>query len=152
MKPFISGGDMIETVTLEGSTYQKGPHKFEAGTPRIAEAFGWHAAVQWLDQYNMKEVHAHVSNLARWTAEQMESIPGIHIYGRHDLGNHKWSCFIPSRKYPCRRFSPLDGCRWICSRTGHHCAQPLMEALGVSEMHMSVFLDLQYQGGKLKPS
>ena len=139
MKPFISGGDMIETVTLEGSTFQKGPQKFEAGTPRIAEAFGWHAAVQWLDQHNMKDVHEHVSSLARWTAKQMRDIPGIRIYGRHDLETTSGVVSFLHEKIHAEDLAHLMDAGGFAVRTGHHCAQPLMEALGVSSTARASF-------------
>jgi len=132
MDPFISGGDMIETVTLEGSTYQKGPHKFEAGTPRIAEAFGWHAAIKWLSSLSMVDVHQHVSTLARNTAEEMAKIPGIRIYGRHDLETCSGVVSFLHEKIHAEDLAHLLDSGGFAVRTGHHCAQPLMEALGVS--------------------
>ncbi len=132
MDPFISGGDMIETVTLEGSTYQKGPHKFEAGTPRIAEAFGWHAAIKWLSSLSMVDVHQHVSTLARNTAEEMAKIPGIKIYGRHDLETCSGVVSFLHEKIHAEDLAHLLDSGGFAVRTGHHCAQPLMEALGVS--------------------
>ena len=132
MDPFISGGDMIETVTLEGSTFQKGPQKFEAGTPRIAEAFGWHAAINWLSLLDMKEVHEHVSNLARYTATEMSKIPGIKIYGRHDLATCSGVVSFLHENIHAEDLAHLLDSGGFAVRTGHHCAQPLMEALGVS--------------------
>ena len=132
MDPFISGGDMIETVTLEGSTFQKGPQKFEAGTPRIAEAFGWHAAIKWLSQLDMQLVHEHVSNLARITSEKMSSIPGIKIYGRHDLDTCSGVVSFLHESIHAEDLAHLLDSGGFAVRTGHHCAQPLMEALGVS--------------------
>ena len=132
MIPFISGGDMIETVTLEGSTFQKGPQKFEAGTPRIAEAFGWHASVKWLSKFDMKMVHEHVSNLAKMTANKMSSIPGIRIYGRHDLNTCSGVVSFLHDSIHAEDLAHLLDSGGFAVRTGHHCAQPLMEALGVS--------------------
>lgn len=132
MIPFISGGDMIETVTLEGSTFQKGPQKFEAGTPRIAEAFGWHASVKWLSKFDMKMVHHHVSNLAKITAKKMSSIPGIRIYGRHDLNTCSGVVSFLHDSIHAEDLAHLLDSGGFAVRTGHHCAQPLMEALGVS--------------------
>ena len=132
MDPFITGGDMIETVTLDGSTFQEGPQKFEAGTPKIAEAFGWHAAVKWLSSFDMKEVHQHISNLAKETAARMSTIPGIKIYGRQDLESCSGVVSFLHEKIHAEDLAHLLDSGGFAVRTGHHCAQPLMEALGVS--------------------
>ena len=81
MVPFMTGGSMIKRVTTKGSTFQEGHAMFETGTPRIAEAIGWGAAVGWLEQFDMEEVHEHINDIASWTASQMRQIPGIQIYG-----------------------------------------------------------------------
>ena len=74
MGPFMTGGSMIKTVSTEGSTFQEGHALFETGTPRIAEAIGWGAAVEWLEEFDMKEVHSHINNIASWTAENISQI------------------------------------------------------------------------------
>ena len=71
MAPFMTEGSMIKTVSVEGSTFQEGHAMLETGTPRIAEAIGWGAAVEWLDRHDMKEIHSHINRIASWTAEQI---------------------------------------------------------------------------------
>ena len=87
----------------------------------------------------MKEVHAHVSNLARWTAEQMENIPGIHIYGRHDLETTSGVVSFLHENIHAEDLAHLMDAGGFAVRTGHHCAQPLMEALGVSSTARASF-------------
>lgn len=132
MQPFISGGDMIEKVTLEGSTFQSGPQRFEAGTPKIAEAFGWAAAIKWLEQFDMKEVHAHISNLARHTANGIRTLPGIEIQGRHDLKSASGIVSFTHETLHAEDIAHLMDAGGFALRTGHHCAQPLLAALGIS--------------------
>ena len=76
MKPFLGGGDMIETVTLEGSTYQTNEHKFEAGTPRIAEAIGWDAAMTYLGQLDLEQQHHRLLTIARHVAKELRTLWG----------------------------------------------------------------------------
>lgn len=132
MQPFISGGDMIDRVTLEGTTFQDGPQRFEAGTPRIAEAFGWAAAIDWLDQFDMAEVHSHVSGLARRTAEAISVLPGITVHGRHDLPTASGVVTFSHEKLHAEDIAHLMDAGGFALRTGHHCAQPLLAALGVA--------------------
>ena len=83
MQPFMGGGDMIETVTVDGSTYQTNEHKFEAGTPRIAEAIGWSAALDWMDSFDLDAEHTRLVKIASWVAEELRAM-GMTVYGRHD--------------------------------------------------------------------
>ena len=80
MQPFMGGGDMIETVTTEGSTYQTNEHKFEAGTPRIAEAIGWSAALDWMDSFDLDAEHARLVGIASWVASELRDM-GMTVYG-----------------------------------------------------------------------
>ena len=131
MAPFMTGGSMIRTVTTEGSTFQEGHAMFETGTPRIAEAIGWGAAVEWLDKFEMPDIHSHVQNLASWTASEMRKIPGIRIYGNPEdrEGSGAVSFLHDSiQSLDLALFLDEGG---FAVRTGHHCAQPLMDALNV---------------------
>ncbi|MGB1436048.1 MAG: aminotransferase class V-fold PLP-dependent enzyme [Candidatus Thalassarchaeaceae archaeon] len=131
MAPFMTGGSMIRTVTTEGSTFQEGHAMFETGTPRIAEAIGWGAAVEWLDKFEMSDIHSHVQNLASWTASEMRKIPGIRIYGNPEdrEGSGAVSFLHDSiQSLDLALFLDEGG---FAVRTGHHCAQPLMDALNV---------------------
>ena len=122
--------DMIETVTVEGSTYQTNEHKFEAGTPRIAEAIGWSAALDWMNTFDLDAEHARLIEIAAWVAQELRSM-GITVYGRH--GEH--DAAVVSFLHPTinsEDMAHLLDARGYAVRTGHHCAQPLLTRLGIS--------------------
>ena len=130
MEPFMGGGDMIETVTVEGSTYQTNEHKFEAGTPRIAEAVGWTAALEWMESFDLNKEHSRLIAIASWVAEQLRVL-GMNVYGRH--GEH--DAAVVSFLHPTinsEDMAHLLDARGFAVRTGHHCAQPLLHRLGIS--------------------
>jgi cysteine desulfurase/selenocysteine lyase len=140
MQPFMGGGDMIQTVTTTGSTYQENEHKFEAGTPRIAEGVGWAAALKWLGKIDLQSEHIRLLEIARWTAIQLKSISGMTVFGRHADGDSAVVSFIHDSIHPEDMARLLDA-RGIAIRTGHHCAQPLMRRLGVEgTMRVSFYL------------
>lgn len=130
MKPFMGGGDMIETVTLEGSTYQTNEHRFEAGTPRIAEAIGWNAALDYLATLNLEEQHLRLLNIARHVADALREM-GMTVYGRHDDDDSSVVSFLHPTLHS-EDFAHLLDARGVAVRTGHHCAQPLLNRLGIS--------------------
>ncbi|HJL96733.1 MAG TPA: SufS family cysteine desulfurase, partial [Candidatus Poseidoniaceae archaeon] len=130
MEPFMGGGDMIETVTVDGSTYQTNEHKFEAGTPRIAEAIGWNAALEWMESFDLESEHARLIGIASWVAEQLRGL-GIDVYGRHG----EQDAAVVSFLHPTinsEDIAHLLDARGFAVRTGHHCAQPLLHRLGIS--------------------
>lgn len=130
MEPFMGGGDMIDTVTIEGSTYQSNEHKFEAGTPRIAEAIGWTAALEWMETFDLNAEHARLIKIASWVADQLRGL-GMDVYGRH--GEH--DAAVVSFLHPTinsEDMAHLLDARGFAVRTGHHCAQPLLTRLGIS--------------------
>jgi cysteine desulfurase/selenocysteine lyase len=139
MAPFMTGGSMIKRVSTEGSTFQEGHAMFETGTPRIAEAIGWGAAVEWLEQFDMNEVHNHINEIASWTAERMREIDGITIYG--DPGRHDSSGAVSflHEEIQSQDLALLLDEGGFAVRTGHHCAQPLMDALGVPSTNRASF-------------
>ncbi len=140
MQPFMGGGDMIQTVTINGSTYQENEHKFEAGTPRIAEGVGWAAALKWLGKVDLHAEHIRLLEIARWTAAQIKSISGMTVFGRHADGDSAVVSFIHDSIHPEDMARLLDA-RGIAIRTGHHCAQPLMQRLGVEgTMRVSFYI------------
>ena len=130
MKPFMGGGDMIETVTLEGSTYQTNEHRFEAGTPRIAEAIGWKSALDYLGQLDLDEQHQRLLEIARYVANELRSL-GMTVYGRHDDNDSSVVSFLHPTLHS-EDFAHLLDARGVAVRTGHHCAQPLLNRLGIS--------------------
>jgi cysteine desulfurase/selenocysteine lyase len=131
MDPFMSGGDMIKTVRLEGTTYHDLPWKFEAGTQAIAEVIGLGAAVDYLSELGMEAVRSHERELTEYAYEALSEIEGLTVYGPP-----------PSRRAGVISFS-LEGIHphdlatiadrdQVCLRAGHHCAMPLMTRLGVA--------------------
>ena len=130
MQPFMGGGDMIETVSIHGSTYQSNEHKFEAGTPKIAEAIGWNAALKWMQEIDFDSEHKRLLEIARWLSEQLRSM-GMTVYGRHDDNDAAVVSFLHPTMNSEDLAHLLDA-RGFAVRTGHHCAQPLLERLKIS--------------------
>ena len=130
MEPFMGGGDMIETVTLEGSTYQTNEHKFEAGTPRIAEGFGWAAALEWIEEIDLEFHHGRLLKIANNVSTELQN-RGITVYSSLQPGDAAVVSFTHPTIHP-EDFARLLDAQGIAVRTGHHCAQPLMEKLGVN--------------------
>lgn len=129
MQPFKSGGDMIASVTFEKTTYAAIPHKFEAGTPPIAAAIGFGAAIDYLESIGMDDIAAHEHELLSYATERMAEIKGLRIIG---TAAHKTAVlsFTLDGIHPHDIGTILneDG---IAVRTGHHCAQPVMERFKV---------------------
>ena len=130
MQPFMGGGDMIETVSIHGSTYQKNEQKFEAGTPRIAEAIGWSEAIKWLNSIDIKSEHQRILHSARWLAVQLREM-GMTVYGRHDDNDAAVVSFLHPTMNSEDLAHLLDA-RGFAVRTGHHCAQPLLDRLEIT--------------------
>lgn len=131
MPPFLSGGEMIESVTRTGAVYAELPHKFEAGTVNAGGAVGLAAALDYLEQVGPDTVHTRELALTRQAMEGMRAIPGVHILGSDDPADH---CGIVSFTvdgvHPHDIAAILDRDQ-VCIRAGHHCAQPLLAHLGV---------------------
>ena len=121
---------MIEPVTLEGSPYQTNEHRVEAGTPRIAEAIGWNAALGYLGQLDLKKHHKRLLGIARHVASELRSL-GMTVYGRHDDNDSSVVSFLHPTLHS-EDFAHLLDARGVAVRTGHHCAQPLLNRLGIS--------------------
>ena len=130
MQPFMGGGDMIETVTIRGSTYQTNEHKFEAGTPKIAEAIGWNAALEWMEDIDLDSEHSRLLELARWLSQKLREM-GMTVYGRHDDNDAAVVSFLHPTMNSEDLAHLLDA-RGFAVRTGHHCAQPLLERLNIT--------------------
>ena len=130
MAPFMGGGDMIDQVSIEGSTYQDNEHKFEAGTPRIAEAIGWKAAMDYLGKVDLNAEHHRLLDIARWTAGALRDL-GCTVYGRHDDLDSAVVSFLHPALHAEDMAHLLDA-QGYAVRTGHHCAQPLLHRLGIS--------------------
>ncbi|MEM3077931.1 MAG: cysteine desulfurase [Nitrososphaerales archaeon] len=131
MNPFLSGGDMIREVHLREASWDELPWKFEAGTSNVAGAIGLGAAVDYLNNIGMKNVREHEKQLTRYALDKMMKIKGISIYGPKNVELRGGVIsFNLGDIHPHDIASILDG-EGIAIRAGHHCAQPLVERLGV---------------------
>jgi len=132
MPPFHGGGEMIERVELETSTYKDPPHRFEAGTPNIADAIALGVAVDYLQAVGMDAVRAHEEALVRYALAQLAEVKGLRLYGPRDPELRGGAvAFSLEGVHPHDVAQVLDG-EGVCVRAGHHCAQPLHRALGVA--------------------
>lgn len=128
MPPFMGGGDMIRTVHLRESTWNDLPWKFEAGTPAIAEAIGFGAAIDYLSALNMGWVRQHEREVTAYALEQLQQLPGLTIYGPNAVDKRGGVIsFTLADIHPHDLASILDQEVGVAIRAGHHCAQPLME-------------------------
>ncbi len=128
--PFLGGGEMIRSVELERSTYADIPMRFEAGTPAIAEAVGLHAALDYLDEVGLAAIWDHDRALARYAIERLRAVEGVRVYGPEGDDRGGIVPFNVEGVHPHDVASALDTFG-VAVRAGHHCAQPLMRALGV---------------------
>lgn len=131
MPPFLTGGDMIEFVEDDHSTWNRLPHKFEAGTPNAAGAVGLAAAVDVLERVGMDAVRAHERTLVGTAYRRLAAIEGVRIYGPGPEDRSGVLAFNVGDVHPHDLATILDS-HHVCIRAGHHCAQPLMRRLGVS--------------------
>jgi cysteine desulfurase/selenocysteine lyase len=132
LPPYQGGGEMIDKVTWEKTTFERLPFKFEAGTPDYVATHGLAKAIEYIDAIGFEAIQQHEQELTRYCMEQLQSIDGLKIYGPMD----------PSKKDAVVSFNvgeihhldmgTLLDRLGIAVRTGHHCAQPLMDRLGIS--------------------
>ncbi|MGA8528588.1 MAG: cysteine desulfurase, partial [Acidobacteriaceae bacterium] len=125
MPPYQGGGDMISSVTFEKTTYNKLPHKFEAGTPDMAGVAGLKAAIEYMNQVGVAKIAAHEHDLLEYATEVVGALPGVRLIG---TAREKASVlsFVLEDVHPHDIGTILDQ-EGIAVRTGHHCAQPVME-------------------------
>ena len=130
MPPYQGGGDMIERVTFEKTTYRDAPARFEAGTPPIVEAAGLAAAIDYVDTIGVENISAHEQELLNYATERLNEVDGITIYGE---AQHKAGIisFTLDKVHPHDIATIVDS-RGVSVRAGHHCAQPLMDWYGVA--------------------
>jgi len=131
MSPYQFGGDMIELVRDDHSTWNVLPHKFEAGTPNVADAVGLSAACDYLDDIGMDAVLRHEQALVALASERLQQIEGLRVYGQPAAQRSGVVSFTVGDIHPHDLATILDQ-EGVCIRAGHHCAQPLMRRLGVS--------------------
>ncbi len=130
LPPYQGGGDMIETVTIERTTYAKAPSRFEAGTPDIGSVAAFHAAIEYLETTGMDAIHAHEQALLREATERLATIRGLRIHGTAPEKAGVVS-FTMDSAHPHDIATILDQ-YGVAIRAGHHCTQPLMRSLGLS--------------------
>tara|TARA_B100001540_G_scaffold305964_1_gene317534 strand:- start:1304 stop:2509 length:1206 start_codon:yes stop_codon:yes gene_type:complete len=130
MDPFLGGGEMINSVTMNKSTWNEIPWKFEAGTPNIAQVIGLGRAIEFIEDIGIKNIQQHEDQLLKYGIEELSKIDGMELYGSpssrgavipfniKDIHSHDLAKFLDTDK--------------ICIRAGHHCAQPIMNVLGIS--------------------
>lgn len=129
MPPYQGGGDMVERVSFEKTTYNVLPYKFEAGTPMIAEIIGLGAAIDYLNAIGMEQIQKHEQTLLEEATKQMQNIPGVQIIGTAAKKGGIIS-FVVKGAHPLDIGTLLD-LKGIAIRTGHHCAQPATQHFGI---------------------
>jgi cysteine desulfurase/selenocysteine lyase len=131
MPPFIGGGSMIRKVTKELITWADLPAKFEGGTPPIAEAIGFGAAVRWIDELGLPAIHAAEAELTAYALERVAEVPGLTIFGP-PAGNERGGIVsFDMEGVHAHDISEILDRHGVAVRAGHHCAQVLMQRLGV---------------------
>ena len=130
MDPFLGGGEMINNVTMDKSTWNEIPWKFEAGTPNIAQVIGLGRAIEFIESIGIKNIQQHEDQLLNYGIDELSKIEGMELYGNPS----KRGAVIPFNiqnihSHDLAKFLDTDK---ICVRAGHHCAQPIMNVLGIS--------------------
>ncbi len=138
MPPFNFGGEMIHKVTVEETTWNELPYKFEAGTPPIAEAVGMGAAIDYLNQIGIEAIEEHEDTLTAYALERLADVPGLHVFGPPAERRAGIVSFDLEGVHPHDVAQILD---WegVAIRAGHHCCQPLMARLGVAATNRASF-------------
>jgi cysteine desulfurase/selenocysteine lyase len=137
MPPYQGGGDMIETVGIEGSTYAPLPAKFEAGTPNVAGVVGLGAALGWIEGVGRETIGAHEATLVAYAVQRLQALDGVSVVGCPARREGVVS-FVMDGVHPHDIGTILDA-EGIAIRGGHHCAQPLMVRLGVGSTARASF-------------
>src|SRR3954471_1032826 len=131
MPPWLGGGHMISSVSFEEVRFAAPPERFEAGTSAIAEGIGLGAAVDFLSGLGMEAVHAHERDLVAYGLERLREVPGLSVHGPGDPDRRGAVISFAMDVAPPHDVAEILGRDGVCVRAGHHCAQPLMKALGV---------------------
>jgi cysteine desulfurase/selenocysteine lyase len=130
MPPFLGGGEMISNVTLEGTTFNEVPYKFEAGTPPIAEAVGLHAAVDYLSTLGMDAVRRHELDLLGHAIGALEAVEGVTVHGPHQPSDRGAAVSFAIEGLHPHDIGTIMDREGVAVRAGHHCAKPLVRTLG----------------------
>ena len=131
MPPFIGGGSMIRKVSKELITWADLPAKFEGGTPAIAEAIGFGAAVRWVDELGLSAIHVAEAELTAYTLERIAEVPGLTVFGPPAGDDRGGIVSIAMEGVHAHDVSEILDRHGVAVRAGHHCAQVLMQRLGV---------------------
>ncbi len=132
MPPFLGGGSMIRKVTKQGTTWADPPARFEAGTPAIAQAIGLAAAFRWLDGLGMDAVTEHERHITGYTLERLEGVEGLRVFGPPVSPTRLGPVSFELDGVHAHDVSEILDRHGVAVRAGHHCAQPLMDRLGVA--------------------
>ncbi|WP_027017949.1 cysteine desulfurase [Corynebacterium pseudodiphtheriticum] len=139
LPPFLTGGSMIEVVKMEKTTFTEPPQRFEAGTQMTSQVVGLGAAVKFLQEIGMDEIHAHEQELTKYCLEKLSAIPGVQIAGPLDTENRGGAVsFVVDGVHPHDLGQVLDD-RGVCVRVGHHCAWPAHRSLGMQSTARASF-------------
>jgi cysteine desulfurase/selenocysteine lyase len=130
MSPYELGGDMIRSVSVEQTTWNELPYKFEAGTPPFAQAVGLGAAIDYLEGIGLEAIEAHEAELVRHTLERFDELEGVSVYGPPAERRGGIVSFDVAGVHP-HDVAQILGYEGVAVRAGHHCTQPLMQRLGV---------------------
>jgi cysteine desulfurase/selenocysteine lyase len=131
MDPFLGGGEMIKRVTYEASTYADLPHKFEAGTPNIADVIAFGTAIDYLEDLGMDAVREHERAITQYAIGRLRETEGVRVYGPLDASERGGAVTFNYRDLHPHDLSQVLDQHGIAIRAGHHCAQPLMRRLDV---------------------
>jgi len=132
MPPFLGGGSMIRKVTTAGTTYADPPARFEAGTPAIAQAIGMASALRWLDGLGMERVREHEQQITDYALSRLADVPGLRIFGPPRHPQRVGPVSFELEGVHAHDVSEILDRHGVAVRAGHHCAQPLMDRLGVA--------------------
>jgi cysteine desulfurase / selenocysteine lyase len=132
MPPFLGGGSMIKKVTKDGTTYADPPTRFEAGTPAISQAIGLASAIRWVDLLGMDAVLAHEREIADYALERVAEVPGLRVFGPPRGPERVGPVSFELEGIHGHDVAEILDRHGVAVRAGHHCAQPLMDRLGVA--------------------
>jgi cysteine desulfurase/selenocysteine lyase len=132
MPPFLGGGSMIRKVTREGTTYADVPARFEAGTPAIAQAIGMASALRWLDSLGMEAVREHERAITDYALERVAEVPGLRVFGPSRGPDRLGPVSFEIDGIHAHDVSEILDRHGVAVRAGHHCAQVLMDRLGIT--------------------
>ena len=140
MPPFLTGGEMIDSVTREGAVFAELPHKFEAGTVNAAGAAGLAAAIDYLNQVSFDFIQEQELALTQRAMEGLAKVPHVHVMGSEDPANHTGIVSFTIEGVHPHDVSEILASDGIDVRAGHHCAQPLLTYLGVHSSTRASFM------------